>query len=108
MLPTRVQVGPYELEVRCSEAAMDHADAKSGISCDGATITRKGWIAIRPEITESAKREVLLHEVMHSVWFVAGRHDGKVDDETAIGILAPTLLDTLRRNPDLAAFLLSD
>lgn len=107
-LPTSLRVGPYEIEVRCSEAAIDHASAKSEVYCDGASLTRKGWIAVRPSITESAKREVLLHEVMHAVWFVAGRRTDKIDDEAAVSILAPTLLDTLRRNPELTAYLMAD
>jgi hypothetical protein len=106
-LPTKVQIGPYEIEIRCSQIAIDHAHAQSDAYVDGATMIRKGWIAIRPEISDSAKREVLLHEVMHAAWFVAGRRDEKVSDETAISILAPTLLDTLRRNPELAAYLLN-
>lgn len=66
-------------------------------------------------LTEDKARETLLHEVLHAVIgtarippFSAESGHGEHDSEEAIvSMLAPLLLDTLRRNPELVAALIS-
>lgn len=64
-------------------------------------------IWINPHATIEIQRESLLHEVMHACQFVACLPNrGKSSGEAFISRLSPVLIDTLRRNPDLARFLL--
>lgn len=48
----------------------------------------------------------LLHEALHAVWSTTGLRqlDNDLEEQVVVG-LAPLLLDTLKRNPDLVAFL---
>ena len=76
----------------------------------------RGVIAIRSGRTGMSRsqiRDTLLHEVIHAAVRIAGLHNhGRVDlskhaeEERAVNYLATSLVDTLRRNPALARFLL--
>lgn len=62
------------------------------------------------EQSETQYRDTVLHEVLHAV--IAQTYSQKAyakdDDEQAVAVMATHLLDTLRRNPGLVAYLLSD
>lgn len=70
-------------------------------------------IAVSTGQAVSQERDTLLHEVLHALvranrlhrapFGPLGNHD---KEELAVALLATSLLDTLRRNPSLAAFLL--
>lgn len=53
-------------------------------------------------------RDTLLHEIMHSVYGLSHGNLSSKEEERAIRSLSTGLLDTLRRNPDLAQFLLEE
>jgi hypothetical protein len=71
---------------------------------------RKGEIAIYPAMPVSRERETLLHEVLHGIIQAVGSkyalEENGDECEAIIKAISPTLLDTLRRNPDLTAYLL--
>ena len=50
----------------------------------------------------------MLHETLHACFMVAGINNRMSDtlEEETINSLSPLLLDTLRRNPGLVAYLL--
>jgi hypothetical protein len=50
----------------------------------------------------------LLHELLHAIWYAAGRRGEKLAEEEAIRTLSPLLLDVLKANPDVLAFLVGD
>lgn len=62
-------------------------------------------IAISTGMGPDAERDTMLHEVLHAIWRQTPfrQHD---EEERIIQALAPALLDTLRRNPKLTAYLL--
>ena len=70
----------------------------------------KGHIRIARGNLRRANRGLLLHEVLHELWQKADlrRFLSVKTEELVIDALVPWLLDTLRRNPDLAAFLLEE
>lgn len=64
----------------------------------------RGVIVLNPGQSDDHKRFALFHELMHAVWHQSDRaHDG---DEEVIRRVAAPLLDMLRRNPELMAYLL--
>lgn len=75
----------------------------------GYTHHRRGLILVQPDTSETMRRTVLLHELMHAAAFAAGHIDNRKRTEEAwVVMVAPLLLDALRRSPDLAAYLLED
>lgn len=65
-------------------------------------------IHLEPTLADDMLADALLHEVLHAVWLVVGGRENidKELEEKIIAIISPTLLDTLRRNPELVLFLL--
>lgn len=66
----------------------------------------KGLIILDPNQTDAHKRITLLHEIMHGCWHLGDR--SHKNDEKAIRSLVAPLLDVLRRNPALVAYLLAE
>jgi hypothetical protein len=73
---------------------------------------RTGAITIYPGMPPSRERETLFHEVLHGVIQAVGSKYALAENgdecEEIIKAIAPTLLDTLRRNPRLARYLLEE
>jgi hypothetical protein len=70
-------------------------------------------IAISQDQSESQARDTLLHEVLHGLMRATRLVYGPIGplanhdkEELAVALLATGLLDTLRRNPRLTAYLL--
>jgi hypothetical protein len=51
--------------------------------------------------------DTVLHEILHAIWAVAGGWSWDIDEERVIYTIATTLLDTLKRNPQLVKFLVN-
>ena len=62
------------------------------------------------EQSESQYRDTMLHEVLHAIvaQTYAQKAFAKEDDEQAVAVLSTHLLDTLRRNPALVAYLVNE
>lgn len=60
-----------------------------------------------PTSPPAAVAETLLHEILHCVTESAGINAelGEAEEEKLVRRVAPLLLDVLRRNPDLVAYL---
>lgn len=75
----------------------------------GYTHHRRELILVQPDTSATMRKTVLLHEVMHAAAFTAGHIDSRKRSEEAwVVMVAPLLLDALRRSPDLTAYLLDD
>ncbi len=100
-LPPHVDGGPYRFTVQHG-----HPRTKDG-KLDGEIHYGNLTITLRPERAAGRQRETMLHEAMHLAAFVA---ELKIDDEeeTFITRTSPILLEILRRNPRLVAFLLAE
>jgi hypothetical protein len=102
-MPKSVQIGPYRFAVTDDQAAYDRKAVDDQTACWGFIEYGRLRIIISPEQAEDHKRAALLHEVLHGVEDISDqRHE---HDELIIRQLAATLLDVLRRNPDLVAYL---
>jgi hypothetical protein len=65
-------------------------------------------ITLEPTQTDPHKRMALLHECLHACWHVTDPLDPNNAEEFAVRTLTGPLLDMLRRNPDLVAYLLAE
>lgn len=75
----------------------------------GYTNHRLELILVCPETSPAMRRTVLLHELMHAAAFAAGQLDNrKRREEDWVAMVAPMLLDALRRSPALARYLAED
>lgn len=105
-LPGRVEIGPFSYELTDDVATYNEV-ATSKDECDW------GWcqygklrILVNPAQASMHKRSVVLHEVLHAVIALS---DQRVDkEEEIIRAIAVPLLDVLRRNPDLVAYLTAE
>lgn len=107
-LPSEVIVGPYRYAVLTDEMAVERARVKAehaevyGLLDSSATT-----ITLDPAQSADCLADTLLHEVLHAVWRLVGLDDGPTEryEERVARAMAPTLLDTLRRNPELVKYL---
>jgi hypothetical protein len=108
-IPKLVQVGAFTFEVRCKQGHMNRKrlDADQASRIGNADYWRQ-TLDIAPDVADDQKRVTLLHEVIHACYMAGGRsNSAELGEEAVIEFLAPMLLDTLRRNPDVAAYLLA-
>lgn len=110
-LPANIEVGPVAFDVvptsgnPSAQAAIQAHDAR------GLCVTETATIMVDEALHPSALRVTLLHETLHALTHhagLAGELNGHNDrlEEFVVQALAAPLLDTLRRNPALVAFLL--
>lgn len=102
-LPRTIEIGPLVFEVTNDAAEHNQKSVEFGESTWGRILYAKGKILLNPDQNEAHNRYALFHEVMHGCWHVGVR--SHKNDEKAIRALAGPLLDVLRRNPDLVAYL---
>lgn len=110
--PAHVQVGPHRYTVvwdsdRLRELGSARGD---GANC-GEVWHTKLEILIRQDMPISQQQDTLLHEIIHAVTYVTGGWsdgDGKQTEEALIHQMCATLLDTLRRNPQVQWFLFNE
>lgn len=99
VLPAQVSVGPYTLEVRLDKLSTEVAHAWAYINW------REQVLVLDPDTTIERQQVALLHEVLHGVWEATNADLFEGDQEATVTIIAPVLIDTFNRNPDLMAFL---
>lgn len=103
-LPATIHLGAHAFKVDASEEAglLLHDESASGDSYPDRLLIRLD--TNRPH---TGIAETLLHELMHCVWAHTGLKAHAVSDheEQVIAAVAPPLLEALRRNPDLVAYL---
>jgi hypothetical protein len=100
-LPRVIQIGPFGYTVNVDESLPKHD------TCYGHIDMRKQIIYLAPDQVHDQMCDTTLHETLHALFRMMGRTDTG-GDEAIIGPLSPLLLDTLRRNPALVAFLMGD
>lgn len=105
-LPERVEIGPLVFSITDGETEHLRAVQDNDGAIWGKIHYPKGEIILDPNQSPSHKRLALLHECLHGVWHLSDRaHES---DEDIIRQICAPLLDMLRRNPDLVAYLLSE
>jgi hypothetical protein len=105
--PTSVLVGPYRYAISVDHEAMERIRRSdgSGDGHVGSSNHHQLKITIDGDMAATMVADTLLHEIVHCCYRVSGVGAGKMTEEEAIEHLTPVLLDTLRRNPDVAQYL---
>lgn len=73
-------------------------------------VSGKIWVRLTTNQHESVTKEILLHEVLHAIFFVTSLYaakPGKDWEEYTVRHTAPALLDVLVSNPELTKYLTS-
>jgi hypothetical protein len=109
-VPASVIVGPYRYTISVDHEAMERliSRGEAGGGNAGTVNHHKLQITIDGDMAASMIADTLLHEIMHCCYRVSGLSRGKVTEEKAIEHMTPVLLDTLRRNPAVARYLLEN
>jgi hypothetical protein len=106
-LPATVEIGPFTYDVTTDPAEIDTITTDAVLAAiDPASLL----IGIEPTQDLGQMRDSLLHEVLHGITFVNGL-DMEIDAaqlEEIVNRVSPLLLDTIRRNTALVAFLLAE
>ena len=108
--PALLDIAGTPYEVRWDEASINRAMRDASEHLSGSTDTQQQKILVNPDLGPMQQRRTLLHEVLHAVWECSGLHaavDGSNEEPVIRGLEAP-LLETLRRNPKLIAYLLEE
>lgn len=105
-LPKVVIIGPLTFRVTDEQVDHNQGVVEDLLDTYGRIRYSQGLIILDPKQNDAHKRIALLHEVMHGCWHLGDR--SHKNDEKAIRSLCAPLLDVLRRNPDLVAYLLTE
>lgn len=95
-LPRQLRIGPMTWSVTLDPLLSDAV---------GETRAQKLTIRLAPGQAPDYERDTLLHEVMHAILIHNALELEHDFEEKLCLTLAPALLDTLRRNPRLRAYL---
>jgi hypothetical protein len=106
-LPQTVQVGPYRYRLEVDGAAIAQARSEERDDRVGHHDAKASRLVVDPDQSADCVADTVLHELLHAIWFMAGLQQGRAApyEESVVATLSPALLDTLRRNPELVAFL---
>lgn len=116
-LPDFVEVGPYAIPIVNDAGEIKRERREySDPGIQGIFRQTPHQIILDPDTDLCRQRAILLHEVRHAVWYYLGmdmepeNNDSNpvYTQEEVIRRETPALLDTLRRNPALTAFLMDD
>jgi len=108
LMPSSIQVGPFRFTVNGSADAVVRARTHARDQRMGECDSRMLAILVDPTTPFQQQQDTLLHEVLHACWYVSGGYEKDMDEDTAVGRQTSIILDTLRRNPDLVAYLLAE
>lgn len=105
-VPAQILLGAHVYEVRS-----DTDTARLLRDEDACGDSRPGQLIIRidGDRPHTSVAETLLHEALHCAWHqTALSVDLDEHEEKAVTALGPLLLQLIRRNPDLVAFLIAE
>ena len=99
--PDRITIGAHVYHVQRVPARLLMNDAGEPLNgdCDPDALV----IRLAARMRKSKTQEITLHEVLHACIYPSG-----VDDESVVTALAPSLLQVMKSNPALVAYLLKD
>lgn len=106
-LPAHIQIGPWTCAVVSDNAEINARSNEEEADLVGHWSPRALTITLRPDIARDVLAETVLHETLHGILDQIGVRSelGAEDTEGVVIRLAPLLLDVLRRNPQLVAYL---
>jgi len=101
-LPRHIVVGPHRYQLVRDASVREPLGGDSG-DCSIELLR----IRVSPDLALSQERDTVLHETLHAVADMTGvTHElGSDTEEKFVRRLTPAVLDLLRRNPALVAYL---
>lgn len=114
--PSHILVGPFRFRIEFDEAPLRESFMLDDVMRFGLTIPERLLIVISPNRPEDALKQTLVHETLHAInWtyniiFVAldPKSEEHEREETYVSVMSSPLLDTLKRNPQVTAWLLEE
>lgn len=107
--PKVVRIGPFKWEVVVNQVLLDMCNVSSAdeVRGDGRCDYQNTRLLISSKLTPDLTADTVLHEILHAISYSTGLVDllGGESDERMARMLAPALLDVLRRNPALVRYL---
>lgn len=103
--PAHVDLGGHRYTVRCDD---DTAKLLREEEARGDSRPDRLLIRLDVDRPHTAVAETLLHETLHCAWSLTSLRQDDIDEEKVVAGLAPILLEALRRNPDLTAYLTAE
>lgn len=100
-LPTQLRIAHATFTVKVDNKACAAQEA------NGTTVIDEREITVRDDLPVDKLREVLLHETLHGCFNAGALALPNAQEERLVGAITGPLLQTLRDNPDLVAFLLA-
>ncbi|MGH3476014.1 MAG: hypothetical protein ACRDQD_04165 [Nocardioidaceae bacterium] len=109
-MPEVIRVGPYRYRVVVDQAVVDASCRELQANLTGSADHVTQTISLSPNLGPDARAEVLLHECIHAIFEQATvRYDVKPSVlERLVELLGYAVLDLLRRNPELVAYLTAE
>lgn len=107
-LPERVIIGPMIYGIANDIATYAQSVVDTNEQVYGRVNYGECQIILDPKQHDQHKRVALLHELLHACWHVTDPLDPSNCEEMAVRAITGPLLDVLRRNPELVAYLLED
>lgn len=111
--PHHVDVGPFRYTLTVDKPALNALSIERRKYMAAETDPDALTITVDEGLAVLAERAVVLHETLHAIVSLVGLDDpsgplgtGDIDEQVIVAV-APALLDVLRRNPDLVAYLTS-
>ena len=111
MIPKMIKIGTQDWTV------VEHTSKEDGMLYEdsyGYTLERMNMIVLDKEASNSRKRQVLMHEVLHAIrftFFTGNKMSSKLSFEDTehyfIGMYEETLLMVFKDNPELLQYLTS-
>lgn len=106
--PKKIKVGPFVYNLTLDKKSFDNYGAKvKDLEAVGYTDTFQSNIHISPDINIGMQREVILHEVFHSIYHMMGLGGflPEEKEELIVNALGVAMLQVIRDNPNLMLYL---
>ena len=109
-IPSTVQIGPLRFRVIADKEELRAVRQQYFISDETVGLMHglTQRILLDPDVAPDEIADTLLHEVLHACFHTSRAGLGEKREEKAVRAVCTLLLDTLRRNPELVAFLLNE
>jgi hypothetical protein len=111
MIPKKIKLGTQVWTI------VEHTSKEDGLLYEdnyGYTLERMNMIVIDKEASDTRKKQVLMHEILHAIrftFFTGNKMASKLNFEDTehyfIGMYEETLLMTFKDNPELLQYLTS-
>lgn len=105
--PAKVRIGPVDYRISEDPGELLAQELGIGTQVFGMGDKAQQLIMLRPGMAPGFTRQIMLHEIVHQLFDVAGLELPTETEEQVCLSLQATLLGVLRDNPELTAWLVA-